>query len=382
MDNGTPIQRDFQAHLRKQLKDAGKRRGKELQDLQHRQELEAQEEKRKHRASRQFHREHPVAPGHPDEGKEFTPDQTFEVTSGGFCFGLRSDAQEAAKEPLMSFDDVTTRTSVRSHGPVTCNTVAQNGTWNGYKLVSRTDYDGESLSGWLICREGLDPVFEVRQLLYHTVDRYSCDGGGGFIESPGGTSEHHRELGFAVYPRYIFGTVYEFSEEEGQKLLNEGLYLVDYDQAQATGTSAKKWKNAIRGMHTCGDFDVAGLSYTKEGQCKSFLLYGNNCNDFRRVYFPNGTAPLGQEEWQHDCYCPEHGCSDRTISVDDYLKRSKTKLCLNTKPYQEMMMEMKKEIAATKKRKKKTNPEARKRGQTNNTHVAQKKITQFFKPRN
>lgn len=307
-----------------------------------------------------------MAPAHPDEGKEFTPDQTFEVKSGGFCFGLRHNVQEAAAAPLQSFDEVAMVTSdkCRPGTPAFCNTVAENGIWNAYNLISRTNQFGESRCGWLICRQGLDPALEARQLIYHAVSN-DLSGNGTFSGS-GRSLSHQRNLGYAVFPRYIIGTTYEFSEEEAQPIREEGLCLVDYEQAQVKGKAIAKWTNAIRGMQTDGEYDVAGLSYTRESKCKAFLLYGNHL-DFKSVYFRKGTAPLGQQRWEEKCRCPEHGFTDRSISVNQYLKRSKTQICLNTIPYWSMMgLEP---------------PAQRMKGEAyQERETRQQTITQFFKP--
>lgn len=81
------------------------RKEQERSELEYR--LRKQEWKRKQRAQEQARLDHPVAPPHPDHGKVFSPSQSFEVKSGGFCFGLRHQAQESAQVRLMTFQDIT-----------------------------------------------------------------------------------------------------------------------------------------------------------------------------------------------------------------------------------------------------------------------------------
>jgi len=283
-----------------------------------------------------------VTPPHPDEGKwkKWKPEQTMKIESGGFCFGLRNDLQVGANTPLVSFAEMAQMSSSNNTGQITTNSIAKNGTWNAYKISVRepAEIGGEDyVGGWLVVHENYDPVVEIRQMF---LDSFADELGGaevGCDDGREGTHGRHKELGLIVIPRYVIGTVYQFSEEVGNRVKEEGIYFVDHQQARASTNSSKEnWtNNSIRGMHSGGDFDVARLAYDQEdGLCKSFLLWGNDLN-VKNTYFGEGTAPMGQAKWELECSCPHHGFSDRRITVEEYLKKSGTTLCSNRLSFRE-----------------------------------------------
>jgi len=292
--------------------------------------------------------EHPVAPLHPDEGSwkklNWKPDQTVVIgkENGGFCFGWRKEIEQAANKPLMTFEKWVAATTINavSNYALECNTVAKAGTWNAFQLTTRSDYDGETVGGWFVCHQDLDPVYEIRQIIYHTIARNDsrCPGGGGPEIDEEGTQKHHKKLGFAVLPRYVISNVYhryDISDREAGKVFEEGVYLVDSIQAKR---KPKTWTNCVRGMKQGFEDDrMARMAFDESGRCKAFLLFGAGTR-FDETYFGESTAPLGQKDWGlQECFCPHHGfIFDRSISLEEYLSQSQTKICSNPPSYDEV----------------------------------------------
>lgn len=300
-------------------------------------EEERRLEEERHQEQLEHRKHHLQAPPHPDEQRPndyWVPEQTMEITSGGFCFGLRHEAQEGAMANLQSFEDVAGNLRPRCHAPLTKNTAAKNGTWAAYKLHFKCENWGHGTTGWFLChRDSIpNPLVELRRMIY---DTFELDYGGGDLDGVTNmyTQPHHFRMGYLSIPRYALGTVYEFEEQEANDLLEEGLFVADYAHAQSI-RDPEKWTNTFRGIHTCGDFNIGRLAYDDDGLCHAFLLVGNAVQ-FQQTYFTQGTAPLGQYEWQTVCFCENHG-KDRTISVDEYCRQSKTTVCLNPPTQQEI----------------------------------------------
>lgn len=258
-----------------------------------------------------------AAPPHPDEGREqWSPDKTMEVTSGRICFGLGHEVESGAKEEEMSFEDAMFYYSdLCLSGPAPHNTVAKNGTWYAYKLIDRDprckEYYPDSkpedhVTGWFICHKDLvgDPVVEVRDMIYNT---FNEDNGGeyehwsyetmdGIMGSSNRTHPIHATLGYVLIPRYAMGynmpSDTTLTGKEEQKILKEGIFVVDYATAKKDRSSWKK--NGICNIHGYGDYDVGRLQYNDEGLCEAFLLTGTAAQ-FQTAYFTiDGTAPLGK----------------------------------------------------------------------------------------
>lgn len=250
----------------------------------------------------QFRLENPLPPPHPEDGKSksWNPDQTMEIQSGGFCFGLACEAQEAATKPLFSYEQMARATSRKCDGRMQNNVAAKNGEWVAYELPAKPPtceyYDfGDYVTGWFACHPTVaDPLVEVRRMIYHGIAE-ECGGSLVSLDGSYDTQPHHHDLNMTLLPRYIMGTTYQFSDKEADKVQAEGLYIVDYEAAKGPKSS---WKNnAFRGIHTCGDFDVGVLSYDEKGLCHAFLVYGR-ASDFTHTYFSKeGRTPLGKMAW-------------------------------------------------------------------------------------
>ena len=319
------------ASAKREIREARRRVMEEESDRQYK----LYKEKRQRRFQSRL--DYPVAPPHPDENKNWEPEKRMVIRSGGFCFGLRPIAQDAANSPigLLKFDDMAELTSDRHHGGVTCNTVAKNGDWLAYKLVEKSEHYGEFEGGWFFCHEDFDPVFELRQIIFHTIDDEYGQGGGG-IKSEGNTQDHHRALKFALCARFMIGTVYG---EQADEIQDEGIYIVDYDEAKRGSSNPKTdWRDAYTIRDIAAGENIGRLAYDAKDNhlCKAFLLCGNAVT-FEHIYFVQGTAPMGQVEWDDD-YKSNNSNQDRTISVEDYAKQSKTKICLKVPSYREAMI--------------------------------------------
>ena len=203
------------------------------------------------------------------------------------------------------------------------STMAKKGTWNAVPLVYHADFYNTGKvetgpSGYFLFHEDVaDPVLEIRNMIYNTFGPDANGGGNSFSKSD--SEPFYNSMKLVLLGRYLMGTTYDVSDNETDKLLNEGIFVADSTDVK-TKKDPKRWTNAIRRIHTEGDFDIGRLAYDDQGQCKAFLICGR-CTDFRTVYFSeDGSAPLGQKEWQDET--PSD--ADRNISLNAYLSRSKT----------------------------------------------------------
>ena len=86
------------------------------------------------------------------------------------------------------------------------------------------------LGGWLVA--------ELRQIIFHTF--WEGNGGGAVGEESRNTQDHHVEYGYLSLARYIIGTVYDVSDEREQtRILREGIYVMDFANAQRHRKSPK-----------------------------------------------------------------------------------------------------------------------------------------------
>ncbi|KAL7547336.1 hypothetical protein ACHAWF_010656 [Thalassiosira exigua] len=185
-------------------------------------------------------------------------------------------------------------------GIISHNTAARNGRWLAYKLISD---GGRYTDGWFLCHEDVDPVYELRQMIYNTFPK-DQNGGNDAVEfhKQMVSLPHHISFKIISISRYFMG--FEHNITDGRNVKKEmkmGLCVVDYEALKKKGEKALK-KNAIRGMVTYGDYDIGRLTYGDEGLCKAFLLTGTAVQ-FDKTYFVGGTAPLGRDNGQEWCEC-------------------------------------------------------------------------------
>ncbi|KAL3928957.1 MAG: hypothetical protein SGBAC_012417 [Bacillariaceae sp.] len=238
-----------------------------------------------------------VAPLHADLGRQWKPDQTMEMTSGKFCFGLPFEIAQAEKYgEAMNFETAFEKTS--SHGTVPLTVSARNGTWNAYKLLGKGQCPSTCKpividAGWFLCHNTMeDPVFELRQMIYNT---FPCDNGGNDVTQCNVRTEpFHKELNYILLGRYLFGDTLTLDDATMKRELDVGICVVDYKDSKE---SPKHWSNAIRGMSTGGDSNVGRLKYDKCGKCEAFFITGS-CVEFQETVFHRGTEPLGHYEWE------------------------------------------------------------------------------------
>lgn len=238
--------------------------------------------------------ENPLAPRHPDEGRKILPQQKFRVRSGGFCFGFRHEVQSGATEELMDFSKASIVTSTMGYH-IPHNTAAKNGKWYGYQLGSS---DGEYTAGWFLCHRKVNPVVELRQIIYNTFMAWQNGGNDPDEHSKQlTTGSHHLHWRYILLPRCLMGFPMDIPDECNEdEIMKQGMCVVDYDDAQQEGK--KSWKNSIHGMDI-GDQVVGRLAYDDDGLCKAFLITGMSVQ-FQHTHFVGGTAPLGHDKW---CEC-------------------------------------------------------------------------------
>jgi hypothetical protein len=270
-----------------------------------RQKIRQEERERKEQEEHANRLRQPNPPYHPDQqSRKLKPDATLEVTSGGICFGVRNDCKYAASRPLQSVEEVYEEKS--SYTGPTCNSIrARNGTWLAYKIVIDQSECKTPCgttpdlypTAWMVCHQDLDPIYECRYLLYHSVETTF----GGAEVSGSGYGRGHvrvshdylRRLGIIKINRYDWGhsQVAKFSNSDFNRIYKHGYQVVDFGKAQK--------KNYNCAVSTCLSSMNYGRIHVENDQAKSFLIFEEHTmfqeSCFSSLY-SNNACPLGHDE--------------------------------------------------------------------------------------
>ncbi|KXX75928.1 hypothetical protein MMYC01_207422 [Madurella mycetomatis] len=131
-----------------------------------------------------------------------SPYAAISVSSGCLCFGALNNIWNGASMPVQPFPTNTgpgtSGTIIRQ--PIEYNIVAQNGTWNAFRLI---DLEKNKVTAWFLAHSDVDPQAELDKILRVSGSPYELDSGSHLND------DKTARQGVFVINRYDWGYYYD-----------------------------------------------------------------------------------------------------------------------------------------------------------------------------